>query len=755
MERSLYVGLDIGSTTVKVAGIDDGGQLAGEPVYLRHDAFPSPIDALKYAFRRYLDTVAGTAGRVRGVGVTGSGRALVAHLVGADLTRSEILAHAAGVLHLVGPGAVGSVVEIGGQDSKVIVFGEDGIPSFFNMNTICSAGTGEFLKQLADEAGLTLEEFGRIALESRHPVTIDATCTVFSRRDFRHLTQKGVPLADRLMGVCHALVRNYLVNVVQQMKLPSPVFFQGGVALNPAVRRALAERLGVPVHLTPHGEVIGAIGMAVLVRDEDRGEPQGRQRVGGRFREDFFDRRFQTRMRYCHGCRNACELAQGYEQTPDGTEVVLDTLGGRCDGSRNPKNIKDYPQPLTRPHLSVIRDDVRRRRDRPVEMGHRHAAWISGERERVRSSAGRYVAGIDGGSRGTKYALLRSLGEGQVEIVAVGALETGGDAVRACLRAMARIQEALPPGERLAAVGTTGSAGELFRDMLIERVGPEIPSADYRSTEILAHYAWASYRVPDVGTVMDIGGNDAKIIVVKEGGQGGLDFAMNDKCAAGTGAFLEAVARRFHVPIEKFASVALEATNPARIAGRCAVFGESDVIHKARVGFTTPDLFLGAAFSVCRTYLSDVARGHELRLPVVAQGGTFLNAAVVHAFREMLELGPEEFRLAEDPREVLGAGALGAALLALGRWEQGFESRFKGFGRILSSQYETITVTCSHPGCLRRCRDLVVLLENGEPIAGYRSVACERGFFDGPFESREERDHVVNLLRAHVDAVYA
>jgi len=250
---SVFLGLDIGSATVKVVGIDEEARLVGTPVYLRHDQFPSQVEALKFALRHYLDSLSGRV-KVAGVGSTGSGRELTLSLVGADLSRTEIFAHAVGVLHLTAS-AVGSVIEIGGQDAKVIIFGENGLPQYFNMNTICSAGTGEFLKQLADEAGITLAEFGEIALQSTQPALIDATCTVFSRRDFRHLTQKGVPLADRLMGVCHALVRNYLVNVVQDAPLRAPVYFQGGVAFNPAVRQAFTSR----------------------------------------FREDFFERRFMIR----------------------------------------------------------------------------------------------------------------------------------------------------------------------------------------------------------------------------------------------------------------------------------------------------------------------------------------------------------------------------------------------------------------------------------------------------------------------------
>lgn len=741
MAQNLYVGVDIGSATVKVAGIDDASQLIGTPVYLRHDRFASPTEALTQALEQYLQSAPGT---VAGLGATGSGRELNKRLLGADISRTEIFAHAVGVQHLVESGSVrqdsgagrqpvsevGSVIEIGGQDAKVIIFGADGLPALFNMNTICSAGTGEFLKQLADEAGITLADFGAVALGSRRPAHIDATCTVFAKRDFRHLTQKGVALADRLMGACRAMVRNYLTNVVQGACLRPPILFQGGVAFNQAVRRAFAEQLGVAPIVPPHNDIVGALGMAVIVRAAMLGRPD----PTSRFRPDFARRKFHNRVRYCHGCANSCDLAEPYEEV-QGEVVVLETLGGRCAGAQNPHNVKAHaPSGAAGPGVQVQRRTAPRRR---LDVANPAAG-------QVRCSGGRYFAGLDGGSRGTKFALIQSLGDappGQnLKVVAAGAVATGGDAIAACREALARLQTALPPGGQLSGIGTTGSAGELLRDIITRR---DAETADRRVSEIIAHYAWATYWQPDVSTVMDIGGNDAKLIAVSDGG---LDFAMNDKCAAGTGSFLEAVARRFGVAVSDYAAIALTSANPVRIAGRCAVFGESDIVHKSRAGFPTADLLLGLAYAICRTYFSDVARGLPIVTPIVAQGGAFLNRAVQHAFRQTLGLGPQEFIVADDPRYVLGAGALGAALLARSSWEQGHETHFKGFEAIRRSRYESLTTVCAHPDCGRRCTEVVMLLEDGAPIAGYRSIDCPLGQFSGLARDPEQRQHMERVL---------
>ncbi|HEY6104029.1 MAG TPA: acyl-CoA dehydratase activase, partial [bacterium] len=644
------IGLDVGSASVNVVGVDRDGSMVGRPAYLRIAEFPTAVDATKVALRTFLDSCpAGVT--VAGAGTTGSGRELNRHLIGADLTRTEIVAHAVGITHLVRRGEVtvagedgvtvldrvGTVIEIGGQDTKLIVFDASGIPAYFNMNSICSAGTGEFLQQIADEAGIPIADFGRIALRSRRPATIDSTCTVFSKRDFRHLTQKGVPLEDRLWGLCQAMARNYLRNVAAGITLPSPVIMQGGVAANDGVRRAFEVALGTGVIRPPHHDVLGALGMAIIVRDvrlglHDHPDPASSPTL---FRADFLDAAFGSELKYCHGCPNGCELTQALELLPatGGSDTgrmaqVLDTLGGRCDGWSKPGNIHDDP-PREPPLPLPVRRTVPGQRHRPA------IDVVRSGTAQVRDSTGVYFVGLDGGSRGTKLALIQSRGE-TVDIVETRALPTGGDAVAALRLALRQLRDITRAADDaghpmvIGGFGTTGSAGELYRDIITTRTSK---TSDYRSTEILAHYAWASSQVPGVGTVVDIGGNDAKIICVSPHG---LEFAMNEKCAAGTGAFVEAIARRFGVPIERFAEVALTSTNPARLAARCAVFGESHIVHKSRTGVPVSDLFMGLAHSLVRTYLADVGKGKEIRPPVVLQGGTCLNEAVQQAFREIL-----------------------------------------------------------------------------------------------------------------------
>ncbi len=733
--KKLFLGVDIGSATVKVIGIDEGGTLVGDGIYLRHDLYDTPLLALKAGLKKYLDLVLDY--QIAGVGTTGSGRELYSKIMGSKVSKSEIFAHSYGLIHLLKQGlvtdskgnvvrSVGTIIEIGGQDSKVIIFDKSGLPIYFNMNTICSAGTGEFLKQIADDAELNIKDFAANALKSDSPARIDSTCTVFSKRDFRHLTQKGVPLSDRLAGIAIAMVNNYLINVVKNQELKTPIFFQGGVAYNQAVLHAFSTMLKEEVLIPPMHEMMGAIGMAVITKDEVL--PQ--ETNAAKFPDNFLQEEFATQVRYCHGCANACELTQPF-QINGREKVILDTIGGRCEGSLNPKNVQEVPQDINRITFNFKSYKI----DSNISY-----QYIDRGKKPIRSSVGQYFAGIDGGSRGTKYALIYSNGT-TIDIVTVGTINTKGDAIYAIKEALRGIYQALPSTKTISGIGTTGSAGETARDMLTTK---NSDTADVKSTEILAHLTWAKYLVPNVGTIFDIGGNDAKIIAVLPHG---IEFAMNDKCAAGSGSFIEAVARRFHVPLEKFGEIALSANKPTNIAGRCAVFGESDIIHKARSGFPTNELFLGLAYSITHTYLTDIGKGIPINLPIVAQGGGFLNSALVHAFKTTLGLNDENFIIANDPKQVLGAGALGTAILAKKAFEDGYNTHFKGFETVLNNQYQTITTTCRHPNCFRTCDGVVALLENELPIAGYKAVDCELGVFDGMITSENEQQRVLQLIQ--------
>ncbi len=182
-----------------------------------------------------------------------------------SLLKNEITAQAAAAV-FNSPEAR-TVIEIGGQDSKIILL-DNGLVADFGMNTVCAAGTGSFLDPQAFRLGLSMEAMGKLALQSQAPVHITGRCTVFAESDMVHQQQTGAGLEDIVYGLCKTLVHNYLTSVAAGKDIQPPVVFQGSVAHNPGMVRAFEEELGLKLSIPPHPELTGAIGAALLAQKE-------------------------------------------------------------------------------------------------------------------------------------------------------------------------------------------------------------------------------------------------------------------------------------------------------------------------------------------------------------------------------------------------------------------------------------------------------------------------------------------------------
>ncbi len=308
---AVYLGVDVGSVSTNIAVLDAACGVL-DTVYLRTQG--RPIAAIQQALRQIKER--NPVAAVAGVGTTGSGRHLAGVVLGADSVKNEITAHAVAAMHIVPD--VRTVLEIGGQDSKIIII-RNGVVTDFAMNTVCAAGTGSFLDQQAARLGIPIEDFGRRALAAAAPVRVAGRCAVFAESDMIHKQQTGHRLDDILGGLCQALVRNYLNNVGKGKPIAGPVVFQGGVAANAGMRRAFEDSLGLPVVVPPHHGVMGAIGAALLAREQTGGRASA-------FRGfDLVDYPFSTASFECDGCPNSCEVV---EIKLD--EKVIARWGDRC-----------------------------------------------------------------------------------------------------------------------------------------------------------------------------------------------------------------------------------------------------------------------------------------------------------------------------------------------------------------------------------------------------------------------------------------
>jgi predicted CoA-substrate-specific enzyme activase len=313
-----YLGIDVGSITTKLVVLSDGDQVSAKS-YIRNSG--RPIEAIQQGMEEIL-TQLGKTIAIDGVATTGSARHLAAYLVGADLIKNEITAHAIAVIDFL-PEAK-TIIEIGGQDSKVIVL-RNGVVVDFAMNTVCAAGTGSFLDQQAARLGISIEAFGDLALRANHPVRIAGRCTVFAETDMIHKQQIGHSVEDIVAGLCDSLVKNYLNNVCRGKEILSPIVFQGGVAANRGIQRALERELEISLVIPKDFDVMGAIGAAKLVKRAKLSETQFRG-------FDLPQKSCSTRGFDCGECGNQCEVIQLLVD-----HQVVACWGDLCERYRHPE----------------------------------------------------------------------------------------------------------------------------------------------------------------------------------------------------------------------------------------------------------------------------------------------------------------------------------------------------------------------------------------------------------------------------------
>jgi len=318
-----YLGIDVGSVTTKFTMLDKSNELLTD-LYLLTQG--KPVEMVQQGLRQIKQRLPQDVD-ICGVATTGSARYLAGVIVGADLVKNEITSHAVATLKYIPE--VQTIIEIGGQDSKIIII-RDGIVVDFGMNTVCAAGTGSFLDHQALRLNMSIEEFSQRALLSQTSVRIAGRCTVFAETDMIHKQQMGHQIEDILYGLCQALVRNYLNNVGLGKDIQPPIVFQGGVAFNQAIIKALQQELNTQVIVPPHHEVMGAIGAALLVHEEIENNNNGTKFKGFGISEV----KYHTSSFECQACPNQCEIAQ---LSLNGQ--VLARWGGRCDlWERSPSN---------------------------------------------------------------------------------------------------------------------------------------------------------------------------------------------------------------------------------------------------------------------------------------------------------------------------------------------------------------------------------------------------------------------------------
>lgn len=272
------LGIDFGSTTGKAVILDQDGKIAAAQVSQKGAVSD---EGVKAALTAALDEAGiGLTEIVRAV-ATGYGRRM---LDIADRTITEITCHARGAVCMVPEARM--VLDIGGQDSKVIAIDASGLVTQFTMNDRCAAGTGKFLETLARAVNVELADMGPLALEAKDNLQVTSMCATFAETEVIALLAEGIPRVEVLGGV-HAAMAKRTVGLVSRVGKREPMVMTGGVARNPAAVRHIEQALGISLILPDQPQIAGALGAALFALDDYRQEGVSRRNADAAIENDL------------------------------------------------------------------------------------------------------------------------------------------------------------------------------------------------------------------------------------------------------------------------------------------------------------------------------------------------------------------------------------------------------------------------------------------------------------------------------------
>ncbi|MFH2220247.1 MAG: acyl-CoA dehydratase activase [Pseudomonadota bacterium] len=253
----IFIGIDVGSISTKSALLKDGELVAENIIMTGYNA----SKAARNVYEGVLSEVGLSPSSIAGVVATGYGRNSVEF---ADRSVTEITCHAAGARYL-NP-EVRSVIDIGGQDSKVIALNDSGRVLDFVMNDKCAAGTGRFLEVMARALEVDLDDFGAISLQANNPASISSLCTVFAESEVISLISKGETRENIIAGIHESIVAR-VVSMAGRTALAEPIMMTGGVSQNIGVVKAFENKIGKPILVSKKAQIAGAIGAALVAAE--------------------------------------------------------------------------------------------------------------------------------------------------------------------------------------------------------------------------------------------------------------------------------------------------------------------------------------------------------------------------------------------------------------------------------------------------------------------------------------------------------
>lgn len=254
--RKYYLGIDAGTTYVKTVIVNESGEMIGTFV---HSTGTDHANSIQIAWEGALQSTDLTKDAIVHTTATGFGRDSVQF---ADSTKTEISCHARGAYHHFSRQI--TIIDIGGQDTKIIKLDENGKRIGFKMNRKCAAGTGAFLEEIAQKLDVPLNELNSLALESDQDSPLSSFCTVFASTEILQRIKDGERMEDLIRGAYQSVIRR----VIEMEELKGHIIMTGGViAHHPIIAQILGDHLGMEIRIPPHPQLTGALGAALFARE--------------------------------------------------------------------------------------------------------------------------------------------------------------------------------------------------------------------------------------------------------------------------------------------------------------------------------------------------------------------------------------------------------------------------------------------------------------------------------------------------------
>jgi predicted CoA-substrate-specific enzyme activase len=636
--------------------------------------------------------------------MTGSGAGLLAPLIGARMVQ-EVVAVSAAVERLHPD--VNFVSEIGGEDMKTLFFapGGSGKSKQVYMQSACSGGTGTFIEKTARKLQLSPERLAQAGYDGYNLHRISSKCGIFAETDANTLVKSGVPVDEIVASLFEAVVYQNLSTLAKgNTPMPGVLLLGGPNLFFRGLQEAWRHHLG---KLWKERRIDADPGSAIEVPENA----------------------------VYYACLGCIEVAAG--EPGVGVFTGREKLAWWIDEGQWQTKAKEGAQGLAKGQEELD--------------GFLARYSTRGRRTSRPSSSAPVLVGCDFGSTTAKAVVLSA----ERELLFSCYAPSDGNPIEDAKALFRQLRRA--GFEEVGGLAVTGYGKDLIRDVI---------GADLGVVETVAHATAALHYFPDADVICDVGGCDVKIMILRQGTV--ADFRLNSQCSSGNGAFLQGVAERYSVPLERYAEHAFRAKAVPALAMGCGVFLQSDIVNQQRKGWSADEIMAGLAAVLplnVWVYAGQLQNLAAAGRKFILQGGTHRNLAVVKAQVDFIRAKVRDAEIVVHPYSG-EAGAIGAALCA-GELVPGTATRFRGYDVIESLEYRSTThelTTCTWcpVSCKRTFIDVRLPDGKGRPwsrvplAAGWERVisgsSCPKGLVEDVNEMRVVKKSLEAVRDAHPNA---